>query len=113
EACADSLYLVKARLAARQHRGVLRLDRDDQHFFVEMLAQIVPRAGDRAAGTDAGDERVDTLELLEQLGPGASIMDVGIGAVAELLRHEVAGILAAQLLGLRDRAMHPSRIRRQ
>src|SRR5208282_2174479 len=113
EARADSLDLVETGLAARQHLRVLRLNGDDQYFFVEMLAQVVTGARNRAAGADAGDKSVDARELLEQLGPGASIMDVGIGGVAELLRHEVAGIFAAQLLRLGDRAMHPARVRRQ
>src|SRR5208337_613963 len=85
EARADSLYLMEPRLATRQHLRVLRLDGDDQHPLVEMLAQVMPRARNSAAGADARDKCVDARELLEQLRPGASIVDIGVGAVAELL----------------------------
>src|SRR5205085_10989842 len=45
-------------------------------------------------------------ELLEQLGPGGAVVHLGVSFVVELLRHEVARVLAHQFLGLRDRAMH-------
>src|SRR5713101_3372574 len=75
-----------------------------------MLAKIASGAADRAAGTDAGDERVDMVQLFDQFRSGTRVVDFWIGRVAELLRHEISRIVAHQLLGLADRSMHSARI---
>jgi hypothetical protein len=41
------------------------------------------------------------------------VVHFGIGGIAELLRHEVAGIFPAQFLGLGDRAMHSAGVGRK
>src|ERR1035438_1923225 len=65
-------------------------------------------ARDGASGSDAGDEDIDTaFGILPDLGPGGSIMDIGIGRVLELLQqHIVAGIGSVDLLCLGNGAFH-------
>src|SRR5712692_5953967 len=83
ESCADSLDLVEPGLAAREDRRALRFDRDDQHLVLQMVAQIPADAAYRAAGAYARDERVDSVELPDQLGAGGVVMDLRVGRIAE------------------------------
>ena len=70
-------------------------------------------AGDRAAGADAGDEDVDLAcgVVPDLLGRGAAV-DLGIGRVLELLRHDRVRRRGDDLLRLGDRALHALRRRR-
>src|SRR6202034_245336 len=77
KAGADALNLVETRLAALQHRRILRLDRDDQRAVGQLFAQEAPGAADSSAGADAGDEGVDARELFDVLGTGALVVDLG------------------------------------
>jgi hypothetical protein len=49
---------MRRRLAAGEHRALVRLDDDDLKVRL-LLSQVAPRAGDGAARADAGDEDVD------------------------------------------------------
>ena len=67
-------------------------------------------AGDRAAGADAGDEDVDLAVGVapDFLGRGLAV-DLRVGRVLELLRHEGVRVVGDQLLGLaRPRRACPS-----
>ena len=88
EAGADALDLVRAGLAARQDRRILRLDRDDLRDGLARLQHLAD-AGDGAAGADAGDEIVDLAVgvVPDLLGRGAAV-DLRVGRVLELLRDD-------------------------
>ena len=73
-------------------------------------AQHLADAGDGAAGADARDEGVDAGELRQDLRTGRATMRLGVGRVAELLRHVPVGMLGQQLLGAADGAMHALRV---
>src|SRR6185437_2129283 len=65
ESGADSLLLVRRRLAAREHRALRRLDGHDVDARLP-LAEEAPGAGDRAPRADARDE---DLHLAIGVGP--------------------------------------------
>ena len=60
---------------------------------------------------DAGDERVDARQLLQDLRPGRAAVHLGVGRIVELLRHEPVRVLGQQLLGAADGAVHALRVR--
>src|SRR5581483_7653698 len=68
-------------------------------------------AGDGAAGADAADQDVHlALRVVPDLLGGGLAVDLRVGRVLELLRHERLGrpaaVLLYQLLGLGDRPAH-------
>ncbi len=94
EAGADPLDLVRAGRAAGEHRRGRRLDRDDQRLRAA-LAQHAADPGDRPAGADAGDEGADlAVGVAPDLLGRAAAMDLRVGGVGELLRHEALALLA-------------------
>src|SRR5207245_1431529 len=95
ETRADTLNLVKSRLAPGKHRRAFRLHRDDADLAVKLLAQIAAYAGDRPAGADPGHERVDAFELFDQLGAGGGVGRSG-------LDEGVAGLESSFALGALD-----------
>src|SRR5215475_10852811 len=112
ETGADALDLVITWFAARDHRRCRGLDGADAHAF-HLLFQHFADAGDRAACTDAGDESVDALELLEQFDRGGLAMHLRIRRIVELLWHEVVAMLLLQFLGLMNGAAHSFGVWRQ
>ena len=77
--------------AAGEDRRVGRLDGHDAHAGAALLEHLAD-AGERAAGADAGHERVD---LAAGVGPDLlgrrETVHLGVGRVLELLRHERVG----------------------
>ena len=73
-----------------------------------LLLQHLAHAGDGAAGADrrATNASRRSVGRLEDLERGGAAVDLGIGRVLELLRHEVLGMLAQHLLGGEDGARH-------
>ena len=74
EAGADPLDLVRARRPAGEHRRGRRLDRDDVDARAALLEHLAD-AGDRAAGADAADERVDLAVEVAPRSPRPSSAD--------------------------------------
>ena len=103
---ADALDPVRAGTRAGEDRRAGRLDRDDLKLGVA-LAQVFARAGDRAAGADAGDEHVDAaVERALDLRPGPTSVDGRVGWVGELVGQEHVGVLRHRAGG-RDGLRHP------
>jgi hypothetical protein len=77
--------LVRARLAGREHGVRLGLDRDDVHLGV-LLAESAPDPGERPAGPDRGDERIDgpIADLIENLYGGRLVVCADVRRVLEL-----------------------------
>ena len=68
EACADALYLVRARNTCREHCRGLRLNRNDLYAGL-LVFQILADARDGAAGADACDEDIDlAVGVFKDLG---------------------------------------------
>eukprot|EP00906_Rhabdomonas_costata_P011341 RCo016105 len=119
EARPDALDLVRAWLqrlsgpGLADHGALLGLHGDD----VDGLAGLpeLRHAGDGSARADATHEDVCiTTGRLPDLRSRRQLMDPGIGRVLELHRHEVlSGVRRHNLLGLRDRPLHPLRSLRQ
>ena len=108
EARADPLDAVRARAAGRS------APREDAGSTATIRqsrvarAQHLPHAGDRAAGPDPGDERVDAaVERREDLRAGRAAVHLGVGRVRELVGQEHVGV-ARELAGARRRP-RPSR----
>ena len=78
--------------AAREDGGARGLDRDDAGRRVVRLEHVAD-ARDGPAGPDAGDEDVDAaVEVVQQLGGGATAVGLGVGRVRELVGQE--GVVA-------------------
>ena len=106
EAGADPLDLVRPRRAAGEHRRGGGLDGDDEGLG-RALPEHPPDAGDRPARADPGDEGADlAVGVPPDLLGGRAPVDLGVGRVRELLRHEALALLA-DLLGQLDRLAHP------
>ncbi len=113
EAGADALQRVQPRSAAGQHGARLRLHRHHAQAGPARL-QRLRAAGERAAGADAGDDRVHlAVGVVPDLLGGRAAMDRRVGGVAELVRDHRAGRLRQQFLRPRDRAAHALLARRQ
>jgi len=70
-------------------------------------------AGNRAAGADARHEDVDlTFRVVPDFGACRPQVNLGVGGILELLRHEVLGVLR-HLLGPGHCAPHPFGCRRE
>ena len=107
EGGADALNAVGPWLAAREHRRLRRLHGDDQDPG-HLLFEHFPHPGERAARPDAGDESVEAAaDRAEDLEGGRATVHGWVGGILELLRHEMARVLAHQLLGGEDGARHP------
>ena len=66
-----------------------------------------PHTRDAAARADACDKRIDlAARRFEDLARRCAAMDVGVGDVVELLRHEVRPVLVAEFLRGIDGAAH-------
>jgi len=78
-------FLVVAGLARREDRVALGLDGHDGHVG-ERLQQAGRRPGDRAAGSDPGDEGVDlaVADGVDDLLGGRPVVGFGVGLVLEL-----------------------------
>ena len=107
----DPLDLVGPGLAARQHRGGGGLDRDHQRLGPPLLQHLAD-TGDRASGADSGDEGVHLAAggRPDLLG-GRAAVDLGVGGVVELLRHEGAPLIG-DLAGQVDGLVHAAQRRR-
>src|SRR4051812_3851189 len=86
EAGADPIDAMRPWCAAREHRGAAGRARDDPARGVALLEPLAG-PGDRPARPDAGDERVDAVERLQDLGPRRAAVRLGVGRVLELARH--------------------------
>src|SRR5262249_24357963 len=105
EVRADAHDRVRPGLAAVEDGRRRRLDRDDLHVA---LALLEPRAdaGDRPAGADAGDERVDlAVRVVPDLLGGGGAVDLWVRLVLELADQDRA-LLLTDLLGPGDRTLH-------
>ena len=110
--CGKSTLLRCVDLLDPIDSGTIRLDGDDAQVDA-CLAGNFADAGDRAAGAHAGDEGVErAARRLEDLRAGGPSVDLRVGRVLELLRHEVA-VLVDELLGGVNRACHALDGRRQ
>ena len=99
EARADALDLVRAGPAAGEHGRGRRLDGDHLQVLVALLEEAA-RAGDRAAGADAGDEVVDpAVERLPQLRAGGAAVRLGVGGVGELVGQPDVAVARHRLRG--------------
>ena len=88
---------------------VFRLDRDHAHARLSRLQNLAD-SGDRAAGADAGDDEVDLAErVVPDFLRGGAAMDLRIGGIFELLRHDRARRRIDDLVRLGDRAFHALR----
>ena len=95
EVLADALGQVRPGGVARQD-GALRIRADDDDRRVLRL-QVAGRAGDRAAGPDAGDEvGHPPLGLVPDLGAGRPLVGVRVLLVPVLVRLERAGDVAGE-----------------
>ena len=76
-----------------------------------VLLEVAPDAGDRAAGSDGDDDRVDVaaVGLLPELRPGRLVVRLGIGRVRVLVGLEAAGDLLGEPVG--DRVVALRRVR--
>src|SRR5215211_2139359 len=103
----DPLDLVRAGRASRDHRRARRLDCHDVRARAALL-QYLPHPGDRASGPDAAHERVDlAVEVSPDLLRRRPPVDLGIGGVSELLRHERVVGGPDDLPREVDRLVHP------
>ncbi len=106
ETCADALDLVRAGLAARKHRRVLRLDRNHLEVRIAALENLADTR-DRAARADAGDHDVHVaLGVVPDLLRGRAAVDIRVVRIFELLRDDRAGGRCDDLLRLGDRPFH-------
>src|SRR5262245_22081570 len=119
EARADALNLVPAGLQRlslhllRDDRAGDRLHRNRLERRFALLDDFAD-AGDGAAGADAGDEDVDlAVGVAPELFRCGLAMDLGIGRVLELLRHERIRNGPEHLFRLGDRAVHALLARRE
>ena len=106
EARADALNLVGPGHTGGQHRRAFRLHRRHPDGGVPGL-QILPHAGDGAAGAHTGHEPIHLpVGILPDLRPGGLKVGLGVGGVDELAGDEAAGNLPGQLLGLGNGPPH-------
>ena len=106
ESRAEALNLVRAGLAAGEHRAVRRLHGDGLELGLARL-DVAGDAGDGAAGADAGDEDVDlAVGVFPDFRAGGAEVNGGVGGVVELLEDLAVGRLRQDLLGLGDGALH-------
>jgi hypothetical protein len=113
EACADALEQVRARLAATDDGRLCGLDRERPEVRKALLEPLAD-ARDVAAGADARDQEVDAVgEVAQDLRGGRAAVDLRVGRVLELLWHPRAVDLGGELVGARDRPLHPVHARRQ
>jgi hypothetical protein len=109
EAGANALDLVRARVAAGEHRRVLSSTRDDAQAGTAGL-QHLPDTRDGAAGADAGHEHVDlAVRVVPDLFCRGAAVNLRVRRVLELLGDHRAGNLALQLFRAGDRALHAHR----
>ena len=88
------------------HGAVFRFNGDGYQAGFALL-QYFTAAGNRTAGSDAGDENVDlTVGIAPDFFGSRHPMDFRIGRVAELLRHEIVGIRLRQLGSLANGTRH-------
>lgn len=93
--------------ATAENRRSSRLDGDDLHRRVVLLEDAAD-AGDRAAGTDTGDEHVDlAVERSDDLGPRRPDVRIGVRRVLELPGHPRVR-LGGRSLRLSDSLVHPA-----
>ena len=105
---ADPLDLVRARRLAGEHRARSAGSTATTWKLGPALLEHLADAGDRAAGADAGDQRVDlAVEVAPDLLRRRPAVDLGVGGVGELLRHERAA-LGDDLLGERIASAMPA-----
>ena len=90
EADAQPLHHVRPLGVAGEHRRRIGLDRDAAEFRLARLEHVAD-AGERAAGADARYQNVGlTVGVAPDFFRRRAAMDLRIGRVLELLRHEVA-----------------------
>ena len=90
------------------HRAVGRFDRHGFDRLAGVGFDVAGDAGDGAAGTDAGHQHIDgAVAVVPDLRARGLEVDLGVGGIVELARHEVLGRIAVgDLLGLGDGAGH-------
>ena len=73
----------------------------------ELLLQAAAVAHQRAAGAEAGDERADLVELLEDLRRRAVVVRARVGLVAVLVGHVVRGVGSASSSAIATAPLEP------
>ena len=93
-------------MALAQHRGAGGLH--GNHLDVGVLRlQVLARAGQRAAGTHAGDQDVHlAIGIRPNFGTGGALMDGGVRRIRELAGNERVRDLFGQLGCAGDGALH-------
>ena len=100
-------------LPAGKYRTFLGFHGDNPQRGLARL-QHLPHACDGAAGADACDENVDVAAgVVPDFLCRRAAVNVGIGEVLELLRHDSVGRGPHQFFRGRDRALHATSGRRQ
>src|SRR5580704_3869198 len=97
---ARALNLMRSWLAAGEHRGRIRFDRD--HLYARFARlQHLADAGDGASRTNRRDDGIDrTVGIAPNFFGGRTAMDLGIRRIFELLWHEIlAGSTGENLIG--------------
>src|SRR5271165_5278832 len=104
---AGTLNLVRAGFTAREYGRCVRLDRYDVEARLALLDHLAD-ARDGAAGSDRCNERVDVpVRVAPDLFGRRAAVDLRIGRVVELLRHEVfCRIRVVDFLRAPDRSGH-------
>lgn len=104
---------MRPRLAAGQHRAVLRLHRDDLQPGLARLEHF-RTTGHRTAGTHPGNDHINlAVGVVPDFLGGGLAVDRRIGRILELLQHFGIGIGGQNFLGLFDRPAHTFGRRRQ
>ena len=97
---------MRARNTLAQNGGGGGLDGDDLDVGVLLLEELA-RAGQRAAGADAGDKDVDLpVGVLPDLGAGGLIVRLGVRGVDKLAGDEASRRLRGDLFSLGDGTLH-------
>ncbi len=109
ETRADSLDLVRARLATGKDRRICRLDRDDPRLRAEFPPHP-PDTGESASGPHAGDKDVHCAVGVRHSSRASWwFVDLGVGRVRKLLRFDRVGNFGRQLRGARAGTLHALR----
>src|SRR2546426_1054796 len=104
------MYTVTAMpaLASRAQVALAGVGQHGDHARRRNLPlEDLAHAGQRSAGSDADDERVEPpADRVEDLERGGAAVRLGVRRVLDLLGHEVVGMLPQQLTRRMDRARH-------
>ncbi len=113
EARTDALDFVLAGRAARQHRGLSRLDGDDLTRRFPGFEHFAD-AGDGAAGAHTRHQDIHfTVGVIPDFQRRRLAVNLRIGRILELLRNEGVWQFGGQLCRFGDSALHAFRARRE